>query len=127
MTSLELFRALIPAMASIPDATVEVYLEIASCRLCATAFGTKWAEASVWLAAHIMYRVVPGAGGTVPGSTGAVSSLKTGDEAIAFATSASTGGTSVDSDLAGTAYGAQFLASRDSRSATAPTFLGVVC
>ena len=26
MTSLELFRALIPAMASIPDATVEVYL-----------------------------------------------------------------------------------------------------
>ena len=126
MTSLELFRALIPAMASIADATVEQYLATASSRLCATAFGTKWAEASVWLAAHIMYRVVPGAGGASPGSTGAVSSLKTGDEAIAFATTASTGGTSVDADLAGTAYGAQFLALRDSRAVTAPTFWGVV-
>jgi hypothetical protein len=126
MTSLELFRALVPAMASIADATVEQYLTTASCRLCPTAFGTKWAEASVWLAAHIMYRVVPGAGGAVPGTTGAVSSLKTGDETINFATTAATGGTGVDSDLAGTAYGAQFLALRDSRSATAPTFLGVV-
>ena len=126
MTSLELFRALIPAMASIDDASVIVYLEVASSRLCATAFGIKWQEASVWLAAHIMYRVVPGAGGASPGSTGAVSSLKTGDESITFATTASTGGTSVDSDLAGTAYGAQFLAIRDSRSATAPTFMGIV-
>ena len=124
MTSLALFRALIPAMASIADAVVEQYLETASCRLSAVAFGIKWQEASVWLAAHIMFRVVPGAGGVVPGTTGAVSALKTGDESISFSVSAATG-TAVDADLAGTAYGAQFLALRNTRAASAATFIGV--
>lgn len=124
MTSLELFRALVPAMASIGNPVVEQYLETASCRLCATAFGAKWQEASVWLAAHIMYRVVPGAGAAIPGVPGAVSSLKTGDESIGFAVAAATGGT-VDADLFGTAYGAQYVALRDTRAAAAPTFIGV--
>lgn len=127
MTSLELFRALILAMPDsvVADSVVEQFLTTAGSRLCPTAFGDKWAEASVWLAAHLLQRSGT-IGGTVAGVSGTVSSLKTGDEAITFAASASSGGPAVDADLMTTHYGLQFIAIRDTRSAVAPTFLGIV-
>jgi hypothetical protein len=130
MTTLELFRALIIAMpvGVVSDAIVDQFLETASCRLCADAYGTKFQEASVWLAAH-MLATSPGL--AIPGITpaltgGSVTSLKTGDESIGFAApSIPAGATSNDAWLATTSYGQNFMWLRDTRPASTPTVIGV--
>ncbi len=130
MTTLELFRALILAMpvSLVPDATVDQFLLTASCRLCADAYGTKFEEASVWLAAHMLAvsGVFQNSAGTVPGAGGPISSLKTGDESIGFSSLTSTAGSSgIDADLMSTAYGRQFIFLRDTRPARAPTVITI--
>ena len=130
MTSLELFRALILAMpiGVVSDAIVEQFLTTTSSRLDATAFGSKFAEASVWYAAHLLFKsgtlALPGATVTVAGT---VTSLKTGDESIGLAApGATSSATLADADLTSTHYGQQFLALRNTRADSAPTFFGVV-
>ena len=130
MTSLELFRALILAMPDPPvtDAIVNQFVTTASCRLCAEAYGVKFAEASVWYAAHLISQsgILQGGSSTIPAGGGTITSLKTGDESIGFsapAAAAAAGGT--DSDLMMTHYGRQFIFLRDTRPASTPTVITI--
>ena len=129
MTSLELFRALILAMpvAVVPDATVDQFLATASCTLCADAWGAKFAEGSVWMAAHMLSDagvLNPAA----PGSGGVVTSLKTGDESIGFSSpTAPSGGSGSDAWLSSTKYGQRVMYVRDTREFSGPTHATILC
>lgn len=59
--SLDLYRALVPAHAAVPDATVEVWLAQAAQAHTATAWGNVYTTAMVWwAAAHIDLQVQAG-------------------------------------------------------------------
>lgn len=61
-TSLERYRALVPAHAGVPDATVSAWLEAAARAHSASAFGAVFADAMVcWAAAMIDVDVASGA------------------------------------------------------------------
>lgn len=134
MTTLELFRQLAPdiPVSVVSDARVEIYLELVGQRLSAEEFGVLFEQAVIYYAAHLLQLAPDGGSGGIGGgglSGGAITSKKTGDEAIGFgsaATSVSVPVTLGDADLLQTHYGRQYLAIRDSRAATAPSWVGIV-
>jgi hypothetical protein len=126
-TTVELFKILAPDAAALTggdDTVIECFLEQAALRLCASAFGQLFEQAVIYLAAHMLLFSPPGGSGMVDGG-GAVTSKKTGDEAISFGAAAAASATT-DLSLQKSQYGLEFIAIRDSRSARAPTFIGVV-
>lgn len=127
-TTLELFKILASdAAVGQTDPTIECFLEQAALRLCASAFGVLFQQATIYLAAHLLL-ISPEGGTGTGGAGGPVTSKKTGDEAISFGSivSLATGASLGDADLMKTSYGAQFVSIRNSRAAAAPTFISVV-
>ena len=126
-TTLELFKVLASdAAVGQTDPTIECFLEQAALRLCASAFGILFEQATIYLAAHLLLISPEGGSGTA-GAGGSVTSKKTGDEAISFGSIVSlvSGASMGDADLMNTSYGRQFISIRDSRAAAAPTFIGI--
>ena len=124
-TTLELFRLLCSDLASETDDRVNDFLEIAAGYLDAAAWGGQFQRGAVYYAGHLMLRS-PAGGGGGPSSPGSVTSKKTGDESIGSALILPTTGLTLDEvDLMGTTYGQLFLSIRNTRAATAPTFIGV--
>ena len=125
MSSLALYRALVPGHAAVLDATVETWLELAARRHSAAAFGTVYAEAMVWWAAHFV-ELTPGTGaGSSSGSTvGQILSQKDGDLSVTYANTTSSGGSGGTGDLTTTRYGQLYLDLRNSRAAMAPGVVG---
>ena len=92
------------------------FLERAAARLHAPAFGSMYAEAAAYLAAHLLTvserRRRDGAA-----APGALVSLATGDQSRSWSTQGGAPGDR-DAGLRTTAYGEQFLEIRNSRAAT---------
>lgn len=59
-TSLQLYRDLVPAHGSVPDATVEVWLELAAGAHTPAALGSRYVEACVYWAAAQLEPLVQG-------------------------------------------------------------------
>lgn len=131
---LDLLRLLAPDLAAEPDARVEDFITEAARRLNGPAFGALFPQATIYFAAHLLaYSPDGGTGGVAVGAggaSGALSSKKTGDEALTFGSASSlTSGVTVtmaDADLMTTHYGRQFLAIRGTRSVVAPTVITIV-
>lgn len=122
MTSLQLYRALVPAHSSVVDGTVTTYLELAARRHTASAWGVVYPEAMVWFAAHMIERAPGLVSGTGGGSdVGNVISQTDGDLSRTYASPAALSGSSSDAWLASTRYGQLYLDLRDTRAASAPT------
>lgn len=122
MSSLALYRTLVPDHAAVADATVDVYLELAARRHTASAWGVVYPEAMVWYAAHRIQRLPgSGAGGGSAVEVGQVVSQRDGDLSRTYAQPASSGTNAADAELRTTRYGELYLDLRDSRAASAPT------
>jgi len=123
MTSLELYRILIPGHAAVLEATITTWLTLASIRHSAAEWGAVYAYAMVFYAAH-QIEVTPGtgAGSGDAGVVGPVISQRDGDLSRTYAAPAisSAGGSSDDAALASTRYGQAYLDLRNSRAATTP-------
>lgn len=122
--SLDLYRALVPAHSSVADDTVETYLELATRRHTAGAWGAVYPEAMVWWAAHRIQRtpgLVSGSGGA--DEVGQITSQSDGDLSRSYAAQATTGNTG-DDELASTRYGQAYLDLRRTRAASGPTRVG---
>jgi len=129
MTSLELYRALVPGHAAVIDGTVSVHLELAAKRHRASAFGSVYAEAMVYWAAHSIQRtpgLVSGGGGA--DEVGNITSQSDGDLSRSYGAAGGTGTVSgSDADYLTTRYGARYLDLRNSRSAVAPGIVAAGC
>ncbi len=86
MSSLALYRTLVPSHSAVTDATVEVWLELAARRHSAPVFGRVYAEAMVWWAAHFV-ELTPGtgAGSSSSSTVGPIISQKDGDVSRTYA------------------------------------------
>lgn len=125
MSSLALYRALVPEHAAVVDATVSTWLELAARRHTASVFGRVYPEAMVWWAAHRIQRS-PGSGASSSASAEDVGTLvmqRDGDLTRQYAqpSSASSVGSSADAELRTTRYGELYLELRDSRAGVGPT------
>lgn len=130
MTTLELFRLLCPDLSGEADARVEDFFTVVATGLDSTSFGVRFEEAVVRLTGHLMlFSPAGGTGGANVGGLGGgtITSRKTGDEAITFGSSffnvANVANS--DADLMLTHHGRQFIAIRDTRSVTAPSFVTI--
>ncbi|NOT72454.1 MAG: DUF4054 domain-containing protein [Hyphomicrobium sp.] len=125
MTSLELYRALIPGHVLVPDQTVELYLTLSAQQHDPLQWGAVFAQAMVWHAAHSIEKT-PGSGSGSSGGAGAVGPLisqKDGDLSRTYAAPASSSSGSSGSaaaDLSTTTYGARYLGLLRSRSTRLP-------
>jgi hypothetical protein len=127
VTTLDLFKLLCPdAAAGQADDRITDFIQAAAQRLDAVAFGGLFDQATVYLAAHLLFRSPLGGtpGGAGVDGAGAVTSKKAGDLSIGFGASAGGGAgmpiAHTDVDLMQTHYGRQFIAIRDTRSAGVP-------
>ena len=110
MSTLADYRAMIPAHASVPDATVSIWLTLAAKNLSATAFGTVWAEACIFYAASGLDALVQtGQAGALTGGVCDPPVVTKGNSAKA------------DPD---NVYWQRFLYLRDTRAAGAPGHIG---
>lgn len=111
--SLDLFRDLVPNMASVSDALVEVQLEQAAMRHTAAGWGAMYTTAMVWYAAHLI-ATSPGYSSTFDTSSnpGPVASKSAGQLSVSYVQGAS----GRDAWLASTPYGRQYLEIRNTRS-----------
>ena len=127
MSSLDLYRALVPAHSAVADATVDLWLGIASRRHTASAWGQLYPEAMVWWVAHQLEQDPgSGVGSSSATAVGPIVSQKDGDLQRSYAApavSASGSASAVDSDLATTRYGQRYLDIRDSRAAVQPMMI----
>jgi Protein of unknown function (DUF4054) len=124
VTSLELYRILVPAHSAVLEDTINVWLELAAKRHNYADWGPIYAEAMVLWAAHGI-ETSPGSGGGSGGAgvVGPIISQKDGDLSRTYAYSSSSGGSSADSRLATTTYGQMYLDLRNSRAAIGPMFV----
>jgi hypothetical protein len=122
MSSLALYRALVPSHADVVDTTVDVYLELAARRHSAASWGQVYPEAMVLWAAHRIERtpgLVPGSGGA--STAGPITSQTDGDLSRSYGAMATGPWTGDgDADLRTTRYGLAYLDLRDSRAGTSP-------
>lgn len=131
MSSLSLYRTLVPDArhAALDDDVVETFLEVAARGLSSIAFGVKYPEAAVWLAAHLI-ETTPGvlsSGSAGAGEVGPITSQKDGDLARSYGAVAGSASMSVsDADLMRTTYGLKFLQVRGTRSSSAPFGIPIV-
>ena len=78
-TTLEVFREVAPEFASVTDALVNVYLELAVAAHATSGWGGVYQYALSFYAAHLLKTVGNLAGGSPSSSTGALVSQKDGD------------------------------------------------
>ena len=119
MSSVATFQSLIPEYASAAEADIEVWLEVAASLHTASRWGSVYATAMCFYAAHCMKSLGYGlaAPGSVAGASGAVTSRKKGDLAESYGDGgASKAATASDAELMTTAYGRRYLAIRRSRA-----------
>lgn len=119
---LELYRQLVPAHASVLEATVSVWLGLAVQAHNISAWGAVYQQAMVWWAAHHV-ETIPGtgAGSDDAAAVGPLVSQRDGDLSRSYAPPAgSVAATGADADLATTRYGQLYLRLRASRAATSP-------
>lgn len=118
------FRALVPTLANVVDATVEEFLAASTVQLNQAAFGNVWTYAVVYHAAHEMLATGGyGQAGTAslaqPSAAGGVTSRRAGDVSENYGgPSAMQSVTQGDAYYHRTAFGVKFLALRDSRPAS---------
>jgi len=132
MSSLTLYRARVPAHASIPNEVVEDWLEEAAAAHTASAWGERYPLAMVWWAAHHIERTPQsGANGSTAEEAGAITSQSdTQSDGAGKSSSLSrsyavpSGGSAEEQDLRTTRYGQMYLAIRRSRVARAPFAVG---
>jgi Protein of unknown function (DUF4054) len=109
------FRHYVPEMASIDDATVELWLEVTSKLINPDLFGTNADMAQVWLACHhISTRPTSGGGGGgIPAVPGA-SSITVGPVSVTYsaAMAASVSGAALDRTVYGQRYEALAMVAR---------------
>lgn len=128
MTSLELYRVLVPDHAVVLDGVIEAYLQLAAQRHTADRWGDAYVTAMIWYAAHLV-ETTPGSGAPGAPTSGQVQgpliSQKDGDLSRTYAepASASAGATGDDAWLLLTTYGQRYLEIRSTRAAAAPTFV----
>jgi hypothetical protein len=99
------FKSLFPALASNSDARVSLFLGIASESVSSSVWGGLADPATAYLAAH-MIAMADKAGAS--GAAGPVTSSRVGDLARSYADLSS----SLDAELASTAYGVEYLRMR---------------
>lgn len=121
-SSLVLFRTLIPAYASVADATVEAFITQATTRLTAAAWGSVYTEAVVYAAAHLI-ATTPGLGVPTGAAPGQVTSRSV--DGISQSYSAARVADEADEDWVSTVYGRRFLQLRRSRPGRLPSFVRV--
>lgn len=130
--SLTLYRRYVPAHASVSPETVELWLEEAASALGSGAWGTRFAQACVWWAAHHIERL-PKSGApniSTAEEAGQVSAqsysqsdgAKSSDLSRSYATASS--GSAEEQFFRTTRYGEFYLALRHSRLARAPFAVG---
>ncbi len=133
MSSLSLYRQRIPAHASVPDATVEDWLEQATLAHTASAWGDRYASAMIWWAAHHIERLPKSKAPNVSTAeeVGAIVSQSHGQSDGAGKSSdlsrsyaAPTGGTHEELFFRTTRYGEMYLSIRHTRAARAPFVVG---
>lgn len=118
--SLDLFRTLIPAYASVPDATVEAFITQAATRFTASAWGAVYVEAVVYVAAHLI-ATTPGLGVAVGAAPGQVTGRSVDGVSQSYA--AARVADEADEDWASTVYGRRYLQLRRSRPSRLPSFV----
>lgn len=130
MSTLELYRELIPEHSAVLDAVVSRWLAFAIRRHDAESFGAVYADAMVFYAAHRVQRQ-PGSGapGAPPaGAVGALVSQRDGDLSRTYAApGGNVATTGSDAELQTTQYGLWYLDCRDSRAAAGPTLIVPGC
>ena len=123
MTSLELYRILIPGHSAVADATIDLWLVLAARAHTASAWGQVYAEAMVFYAAHHVEGLAGSSGtGGSAGAVGAVISQKDGDLSRSYAGPVSVSGSSASAEdgLTTTRYGQAYLTLRNKRAAAFP-------
>jgi hypothetical protein len=121
MSTVDLYRTLIPAHAAVDDAVVSTYLELSAQQHTASVFGAVYQQAMVWHAAHRLERtpgLVSGSGGA--GETGALVAQRDGDLSRTYAQPQAGGAVGTDAELRTTRYGEAYLGLRDSRAGVGP-------
>lgn len=127
--SSDLLRILVPEFAAVgdfPDATVDVFLDVAAQQHNAASFGATFQTAMIYFAAHLLALAYPAGVGSAIGAgagAGAITSKKAGDLSVGYgaASGGVAGGVTLgDADLMTTAYGRRYLSIRNSRSARSP-------
>ena len=132
MSSLALYRTMVPAHVDVGDAVVETFLGLSAQQHSSSAWGAVYAQAMVWHAAHTIETtpgLVPSSSSTGAGTSsaqtrGPLVSQRDCDLAMTFANpNQSSGGTSgqsaEDQRLASTAYGTHYLQLRRGRAVRA--------
>lgn len=129
MSTLELYRSLIPDHAPVLDGVITARLELAAKRHDASRWGNVYAEAMVYYAAHLV-EMTPGSGAPGAPSSGSVQgpliSQRDGDLSRTYAapaTSSTSTEVGTDAWLMLTSYGQQYLDLRNTREATMPRFV----
>lgn len=133
MSSLTLYRARVPAHASVPNEVVTDWLEEAAAAHTASAWGERYALAMVWWAAHHVERTpksgAPNKGtaeevGAITGQSHGQSDGKGMSTDLSRSYAAPTGGSAEEQFFRTTRYGEMYLAIRRSRVARAPFAVG---
>lgn len=120
MSTLALYRTLVPGHAAVTDPVVTTWLGLAVRRHNVTSWGGVYSEAMVFWAAHQVERSPSsGAGGGSGSEVGPITAQSDGDLSRSYGASASSGSASDDA-LRSTRYGEMYLELRDSRAATLP-------
>lgn len=99
------FRSQVPAMAAVPDATVNTWLALTLPRITASLFGTEADTAQVWLTAHEIAREPTGTSPAVPVVPGATS-ITVGPVSVTYGTGGAGAGAS--GGLGTTVYGQRY-------------------
>lgn len=104
------FKDLFPEFASVPDATIETWLDFAECSVCLDRFPDCMADkAHGFLAAHYLSLALKRSSDSSSAVGGEVSSMAVGDVSVSFApATAASGSSAFASELASTQYGRIF-------------------
>lgn len=128
MTSLELYRSLIPGHENVANPTITTWLELAARRHDASAWGAVYAEGMVFWAAHRIERL-PGSGACGGGASevGPITAQSDGDLSRSYGAAGGSGASSsaIDAELSTTRYGLLYLDLRDTRPGAGPDVVGL--
>lgn len=119
MNTQEKLRLLFPEFADIsrwPDNVVSFFLQEAAAELEPKAWRHLYERGSIALAAHMMAirkASLSADASALPASSGSVSSIKTGDEQISYATSTGGSSSAFDASLLTTPYGLEYIRLRE--------------
>lgn len=105
MASRDTVRLVAPELTSESDSTIDAFLTMAARRCSSAEYGDLYADACVYLAAHLLTLRSRGAAGRA--GAGPVTSEETGDLGVTYG--AVVGVLSTDAQLATTPYGVEYL------------------